>query len=491
MGYPNFDLPFILHCDASESGLGAVLYQEQEGSLRVISYASRSLSTSEKNYTLHSGKLEFLALKWAVCDKFRPYLFYSEFFTVYSDNNPLSYVLTTAKLNACGLRWVAELADFNFAVKYRPGKDSSDCDFLSRHPNIEEFTEELSLNEVMSVLESPKINTPWVNVLSVDVENFGNLHLVTESRYSDVCESQKKDPILLPVYIAVRDGIKPSTKELKAFPKKTRQVMRYFEDLFLDKDGVLRKSTKSANQILLPKEMHHIVYTELHKNMGHLGSERVIDLAKARFYWPQMATNIENFIMKKCKCIKDKKPNIPEKAALVSVKSMSPFEIVSVDFLHLDVCRGGFEYLLVVTDHFTRYAQAFPTKNNKARTAAEKIFNEVVLNFGFPKQIHHDQGKEFDNKIWKHLQELGGIKSTRTTPYHPMGNGQVERMNRTLLNMLKTLNEYQKKNWKDHIKHLVWAYNNTKHKTTGFTPHYLMFGREGKLPIDIIFSDNM
>ena len=114
MAYPDFNIPFVLHCDASESGLGAVLYQEQDGKLKVIAYASRTLSAAEKNYTLHSGKLEFLALKWAVCDKFRPYLFYSKSFTVYSDNNPLSYVLTSAKLNATGLRWIAELADFHF-----------------------------------------------------------------------------------------------------------------------------------------------------------------------------------------------------------------------------------------------------------------------------------------------------------------------------------------------------------------------------------------
>ena len=104
MAYPKCNEPFLLHTDTSETGLGAMLYQEQNNQLRVIAYGSRTLSPLEQNYHLHSGKLEFLALKWAVCDQFRDYLYYAPSFQVYTDNNPLTYVLTMAKLNATGLR---------------------------------------------------------------------------------------------------------------------------------------------------------------------------------------------------------------------------------------------------------------------------------------------------------------------------------------------------------------------------------------------------
>lgn len=118
LGYPDFEQPFFIHCDASQEGLGAVIYQRQQGKLVVIAYGSRTLTAPEKNYHLHSGKLEFLALKWAICERFRDYLYYSPPFVVYTDNNPLTYVLTTAKLNATSHRWVAELADFQFSIKY-------------------------------------------------------------------------------------------------------------------------------------------------------------------------------------------------------------------------------------------------------------------------------------------------------------------------------------------------------------------------------------
>ena len=90
LGYPDFSQPFVLHTNASQEGLGAVLYQRQDGKIRVIGYGSRSLTKAERNYHLHSGKLEFLALKWAVCEHFRDYLYYAPHFVMYTDNNPLT-----------------------------------------------------------------------------------------------------------------------------------------------------------------------------------------------------------------------------------------------------------------------------------------------------------------------------------------------------------------------------------------------------------------
>ncbi len=116
---PNFDLPFTLYTDVSNEGSGAVLYQRQDNKLRVTGCGSRTLTPAERNCHLHSGKLEFLVLKWSICDKFQDYLYYAPTFTVYTDNNLLTYVLSTARLNAVGYRWVGELADFHFDIKYR------------------------------------------------------------------------------------------------------------------------------------------------------------------------------------------------------------------------------------------------------------------------------------------------------------------------------------------------------------------------------------
>lgn len=148
----------------------------------------------------------------------------------------------------------------------------------------------------------------------------------------------------------------------------------------------------------------------------------------------------------------DKKPNIADIAPLVPIISTRPFKMISIDYRKL----GGYEYVLMICDHFTRFTQAFGTKNKSGRSAADKVFNIFVLKFGFPERLHHDQGKEFNNAVFKRLHELSGVKASRTTPYHPMGDGQVERMNRTFINMLKTLPLESKQNWKQELPKLAF-----------------------------------
>jgi hypothetical protein len=132
LGFADYATPFELHTDASQKGLGAVLYQKQGGKLRVISYASRGLGKTEKNYSAH--KLEFLALKWSVTEKFHDYL-YGNKFVVFTDNNSLTYILTSAKLDATGHRWLAALSAYDFEIHNRPGKKNTDADILSRLPD--------------------------------------------------------------------------------------------------------------------------------------------------------------------------------------------------------------------------------------------------------------------------------------------------------------------------------------------------------------------
>ena len=496
IAYPDFNEPFIVHCDASEIGLGGVLYQKQDGKLRVVSFASRTLTPAEKNYNLHAGKLEFLALKWCITDKFSDYLHYGPRFEVYTDNNPLTYVLTSAKLNSSGLRWVSQLANYQFDIKYRPGKHNIDADYLSRH-NID-FEERVSGDS--EVLKSEDIGLIFaeasnkdktvINYISVDSlkieEEIIDTTPIIISRDQLIC-GQQGDDVIAPVYDAVLSGNLGST--LKAFRKNraTQLLLGQFKKLSLE-NNVLVRRTVSHTQIVLPKSYHHLVFEELHNKMGHLGSEKVVELARKRFYWPYMQRDIEFYIRKRCRCIMSKKPNAPEKAPLVPVNATFPFEMVSIDFLHLDRCKGGYEYALIVCDHFTRFVQIFPTKNKSAKAAAEQIFNKFILNYGFPRRIHHDQGKEFNNNLFDRLHKLTKIAASRTTPYHPMGDGQPERMNRTLINMLKCLSADEKNNWKDHLAKLAFAYNSTVNKTTGFSPFYLMFGRESRLPIDLMFE---
>ena len=206
MSFPDFEKPFILHCDASELGLGAVLCQKQDDKLKVISYASRTLTPAEKKYHLHSGKLEFLALKWAATDKFKDYLLHGPAFEVYPDNNPLTYVLSTAKLNATGLRWVAELANFKFRIHYRSGAKNKDADYLSRHliAEIEQLeSENHSIIDSDNIrLVSSSINTTHPSSINVDINvlQLPNSDNITPITKTQLINSQQQDTSIKAVY---------------------------------------------------------------------------------------------------------------------------------------------------------------------------------------------------------------------------------------------------------------------------------------------------
>ena len=493
IAYPDFSKPFIVHTDASQDGLGAALYQVQDGKTRIISLASRTLTPAEKNYFMHSGKLEFLALKWAVCDKFHDYLINGPDFEVVTDNNPLTYILSTAKLHSTGLRWVAELASFRFSIRYRSGKKHVDADYLSRNVvddfvALKEQTDKVvDTEETGIVLAAASRKDNLVNSLCVDAVEMVPSDVLDRISNAELKKAQLEDEVLEPVYRIVEAGTKLTVKEMKQMGKSVKIMLKQAKKLSIV-DGVLVRKTASLAQIVLPEKFRSLVYSELHEKLAHLGPERVLELARQRFYWPRMKNDIENYVRKRCRCLISKKPHLPARAPMVPIISTHPFELLTIDYLHLDKAKGGYEYALVCCDHFTKFIQVYATKNKSALAAAEKIYNDLVLKYGFPTRIHHDQGKEFNNSLFKRLHQLAGTNVSRTTPYHPMGNGLTERTNRSLINMLKTLEGSEKNNWPKHLAKLSYAYNVTVNKTTGFSPHFLLFGRSPRLAIDAMFE---
>ena len=457
-----------------------VLVQEQDGHERVIAYASRGLRPAERNYPIH--KLEFLALKWSVTDKFHDYL-YGNTFVVHTDNNPLTYVLSTAKLDATQHRWVAELANYNFSLQYKTGKTNCDADGLSRNPVT------LYTDAIKAICMSITANVPPVECLAAsDVPHSADDSTTLTDNFNNISwlQEQQKDETISRVTDLLRSSFRPREEDYRRESKNVQKYLREWNRLYLA-DGILFRTAsldgQPVRQIVIPETHKNIAFQGIHSEVGHPGKEKSVWLARQRFYWPGLETDIEHRIETCPRCVCRKTPVKPM-APLLPIITTRPMQLVCIDFLKVDVSKGGYEDVLVITDHFTRYAKAIPCRKTTALATAKALYEQFIVHFSFPEQLHSDQGRNFDCKLIKELCNLANVKKTRTTPYHPAGNGSAERFNRTLLKMLGTLEEDQKADWKTYIGPLVQAYNATKHDSTGYSPHFLFFGWHPRISVD-------
>ena len=240
--------------------------------------------------------------------------------------------------------------------------------------------------------------------------------------------------------------------------------------------------------MVVPKLFRERALLGCHDDVGHQGILRTLSLLRERFYWPGMQEEATQHVLKCSRCLRRKTP--PQVAPLQPILVTQPLELVHMDYLSLEPSKGNIENVLVITDHFTRYALAYPSKTQTAQATARILWDNFICYYGFPQKFISDQGRNFESDLIKELCKIAGVKKVHTTPHHPQGNGQCERFNSTLCNMLGTLSEEEKSDWKSHLGCMTHAYNCTKHASTTYSPYYLMFGRHPRLPIDVEFGLN-
>ena len=240
--------------------------------------------------------------------------------------------------------------------------------------------------------------------------------------------------------------------------------------------------------MVVPKLFRERALLGCHDDVGHQGILRTLSLLRERFYWPGMQEEATQHVLKCSRCLRRKTP--PQVAPLQPILVTQPLELVHMDCLSLEPSKGNIENVLVITDHFTRYALAYPSKTQTTQATARILWDNFICHYGFPEKFISDQGRNFESDLIKELCKIAGVKKVHTTPYHPQGNGQCERFNSTLCNMLGTLSEEEKSDWKSHLGCMTHAYNCTKHASTTYSPYYLMFGRHPWLLIDVEFGLN-
>ncbi len=225
---------------------------------------------------------------------------------------------------------------------------------------------------------------------------------------------------------------------------------------------------------ILPISLRHQAFLDAHDatKSGHQGMDRTLQRLRQQAYWVSMAGDVDRYCRKCTKC-QESKLAAPTRAPMKSIPIGRPWEMIAVDVLQVPISYHNNRYLLVVQDYFTKWADAIPMPDQTAvRITAELV--KLCSSFGLPDILHSDQGANFESNILRKTLEAFGVVKTRTTAYHPQGDGMVERLNRSLLQLLRTYVN-KEEDWERFLPLALYAYRTGVHASTRVSPFMLMF----------------
>ena len=298
-----------------------------------------------------------------------------------------------------------------------------------------------------------------------------------------------------------RQGVSPDPTKLRNQPKPSvsksqdvyfRKMLRHYDKLFI-REGILVRAIGQRKSypnyvIVLPQSLITTCVKAMHDSpfAGHMGVARTEERIRQRFYWPGIHTSVQTFIHNCHACAQRKIATHNNKAPTQHIEVGEPFTFWAMDYMGpLPETARGNRHILVMMDHFSKWCEAFPTKDQKASTVANILLHKVFSRFGPPTVLHSDQGANFESNLMHELCDLMGIAKTRTSAYHPQCDGQVERQNRTLQDMLSKFVSNHADDWDQWLDPVVFAYNTSRHDSTGYSPYEMIFGRTPRMPFEL------
>ncbi len=501
LAFPVPGAKFILDTDASDRGIGAVLSQlipigqgkdgEEVYEEKVLSYASRTLSVHEKRYC--TTRKELLAVVWYL-RHFRPYL-YGQDFIVRTDHSSLQWLCSFWEPEGQVARWLQILGEYSFKVIHREGKKHSNADGLSRQGPCKQCGRQ---DDPAGVHSEPaegicpeRVNRSTVRRVTSIVSA---VTLAPEWTPNQLAVWQEADIDLTPVLAALKTGQKPTTDEVAGHSAATKRYLQDWERLKL-LDGVAyriwydKEGKENGYQLLTPRQIKPQILQVAHDSVtsGHYGERKTAIKVRKHFFWPNLLTDIRHYC-RTCTICQQRKPAPTRPHHPLQQTSVGePMQRVTMDILAFERATSrNNRYVLVIIDSLTKWAEALPMSDEKAETVARLFVDEFVCRLGVPSSLHSDQGRQFEAAVFKEMCRLLGIRKTRTTALHPQSDGQCERFNRTLLDLLAKLAVEHPEDWDLKLPFAMSAYRSTCHTTTGETPNRLMLGREVTTPLQLL-----
>lgn len=481
MSLPDLNRPFTIETDASGTGLGAVLLQENvdTGLLQPIAFISRALRQHEKQYTVQEW--ECLSVVWAV-DKFRPYIEMASF-TVLCDHASLSWMFSTEVTSNRVKRWVLRLQGMNCVIKYRKGASNIPADTLSRYPP-REVSDEPSINqswigeEVFPLdvpNEPPGIKFETSCVISkatgppADVETLQNISELHRAQLQD-------DELAAAISYLLSTSPSPNTSLCP-------RIKTIVSESTLTADGILVNTSAQGQDIIwLPSQLRGLVLEICHSSPlgGHMGYWRTLHKIRQNYVWLGMRKDIRDFVRSCPVCQTSKPRNTKPSGFMDSTPASQPFLELSIDLIGpLPRTAHGHKYILFILDKFTRNFEAYAIREPSSRAVVDKV-EEYFCRFGFPLYVSSDNGKQFISRIWNSVMKRAGIQTRHTVPYRPCGQ-QVERHNGTLKTALRCFCR-DHTTWDMYLHAIGFAMRTSVSEATGMTPAFLTYGRELRNP---------
>ena len=470
LAFPSKTGHFILDTDASHECIGAVLSQVQGSDEKVIAYASRKLSQSERQYCI--TRKELLSV-YNFVTHFKHYLL-GRHFTVRTDHRSLCWLLNWKKPNTSQYcRWRQELEIYEMDVQYRKGEKHTNADSLSRIPNCQQC--ELvhpnpKQKRNVKILDNgeavQKVFCRRINELQEDVNQSADTDLAVVIDLMKKGKVEEKEP----------ESLRSCGEDAFVLWKK-RNSLRL-------RGGLLHYLDGDNYRIIIPKDQRNELIKLVHETLTHIGANKMLSILREDYYWPNMDFDVRIFV-KSCHSCSQRKVQRGGKKneRYACLESNFAFQKISIDVTGpLPHGPGGEQYILGIIDNFSRFASLVPLKRATAETVAKALYEKWITIFGIPEVIHSDRGTEFENKLIYSLCNYLGVRKSRSSPYYPQGNAMVERLFGTVKDMLSTTMKSRKQNWVNILPSVEFALRCSKNKSTNFTPYETIFGRKMKTP---------
>lgn len=427
--HPDFAKPFFVQCDASDVGIGGVLFQKDEdGGEHPIAFMSQKLTPAQKNYSV--TERECLAVVMAI-KKFRPYIELMPF-TVITDHSSLKWLMSNRELGGRLARWSLLLQGHNFGIEHRKGSQNVVPDTLSRL-DLEELCEE------------------FASLVDLDADEF------KDDEYLDKIKTISDNGESLPD-LMVKDGL---------IYKRTIPVT------------VDRPCEDYVWKLWVPSRLTTNTIAKAHEptTAAHGGFHRTLKRLRELYYWPNMSAQVRDFI-KRCEICKGAKPNYQNMQQPMGpeYKIDKPFQKIYVDFLGPYVrSKAGNSYIFIVLDHVTKFVLLKPMSKATSRNVIKFLTGEVFHKFGVPEIVMSDNGKQFVGKDFSNFLDVHGVIHYKTGLYSPQANAS-ERVNQSILAAIRSYLDGDQREWDQNLSAIECALRSSVHSSIGMTPYFALFG---------------